>query len=54
MPAGMVRTDARGEALIPITKTGLMTIRLTHMTRPKKAEYECESFWTTLTFQLPD
>jgi hypothetical protein len=31
----------------------LMTIRLTHMTRPKTAEYEWESFWTTLTFRVP-
>lgn len=53
MPIGYVRTDARGEALIPIGQTGLMTIRLTHMTRPKTAEYEWESFWTTLTFRVP-
>ena len=52
-PAGYVRTDAKGEALIPIAQTGLMTIRLTHMTRPKMPEYEWESFWTTLTFRLP-
>jgi hypothetical protein len=50
---GTVRTDARGEALIPIARTGLMTIRLTHMTRPKAADYEWESFWTTLTFRVP-
>jgi uncharacterized GH25 family protein len=52
-PIGYVRTDSRGEALIPIEKSGLMTIRLTHMTRPKTAEYEWESFWTTLTFRVP-
>lgn len=50
---GTVRTNAQGEALIPIVKTGLLTIRLTHMTRPKVAEYEWESFWTTLTWTLP-
>jgi uncharacterized GH25 family protein len=50
---GTVRTDAKGEALIPIAASGLMTIRLTHMTRPKTAEYEWESFWTTLTFRVP-
>lgn len=54
MPTGTVRTDSEGMALIPISKTGLMTIRLTHMTRPKTKEYEWESFWTTLTFDLPD
>jgi uncharacterized GH25 family protein len=52
-PRGAVRTDAKGEALIPITESGLMTIRLTHMTRPKTADYEWESFWTTLTFRVP-
>lgn len=53
-PRGTVRTDAKGEALIPIAKTGLMTIRLTHMIRPKTADYEWESFWTTLTWNVPD
>jgi hypothetical protein len=52
-PAGTVRTNGRGEALIPIARTGLMTIRLTYMTRPKAAEYEWESFWTTLTWVVP-
>jgi uncharacterized GH25 family protein len=53
-PRGTVRTDAKGEALVPIAKAGLMTIRLTHMTRPKEKEYEWESFWTSLTFRIPD
>ncbi len=52
-PIGYVRTDAKGEAFIPIAQTGLMTIRLTHMTRPKMPDYEWESFWTTLTFRVP-
>ena len=52
-PSGYVRSDAKGEALIPIAQTGLMTIRLTHMTRPKTPDYEWESFWTTLTFRIP-
>jgi uncharacterized GH25 family protein len=51
---GTVRTNAKGEALIPIAQKGLLTIRLTHMTRPKAAEYEWESFWTTLTVHLPE
>ncbi len=50
---GTVRTDAKGDAFIPIGVTGLMTIRLTHMTRPKMPDYEWESFWTTLTFRIP-
>jgi hypothetical protein len=52
LPRGMVRSDSAGEALIPITGAGLMSIRLTHMTRPRTADYEWESFWTTLTFRL--
>lgn len=53
-PAGTVRTDAKGDALVPVAKAGLMTVRLTHMTRPKAKEYEWESFWTTLTFHVPE
>ncbi len=53
-PAGTARTNGNGEALIPVAHTGLMTIRLTHMTRPKTAEYEWDSFWTTLTFRIPE
>jgi uncharacterized GH25 family protein len=50
---GYVRTDDKGEALVPVARPGLMTVRLTHMTRPKAAEYEWESFWSTLTFRVP-
>jgi uncharacterized GH25 family protein len=50
---GYVRTDDKGHALIPVVRAGLMTIRLTHMTRPKTKDYEWESFWTTLTFRVP-
>ena len=52
-PSGTVRTNAKGEAHVPIAQTGLMTVRLTHMTRPKTADYEWESFWTNLTFHVP-
>jgi hypothetical protein len=50
---GYVRTDGRGEALVPVARGGLMTLRLTHMTRPKTKDFEWESFWTTLTFRVP-
>lgn len=50
--SGTVRTDQAGEAMVPIQQTGLMTIRLTHMTRPQTSDYEWESFWTTLTFRI--
>jgi hypothetical protein len=53
-PRGTVRTDANGEALVPVARTGLMSIRLTHMTRPRADDYEWESSWTTLTFRIPD
>jgi hypothetical protein len=52
-PLGTVRTDVRGEALVPIAQLVLMTVRLTHMTRPKTQDYEWESFWSTLTFRIP-
>ncbi|MCP4813466.1 MAG: DUF4198 domain-containing protein [Planctomycetaceae bacterium] len=52
-PRGTIRTDTKGNALIPLAQSGLITIRLTHMTRPKKEDHEWESFWTTLTFKLP-
>ena len=54
MAAGTVRTDPKGEALVPVAKAGLMTVRLTHLTRPKADGAEWESFWTTLTFRVPD
>jgi uncharacterized GH25 family protein len=50
---GYVRTDGKGQAFIPVVRPGLVTIRLTHMTRPKAKDYEWESFWTTLTFRIP-
>ena len=53
-PDGTVRTAADGEAYVPIARAGLMTVRLTYMTRPKAADHEWESFWTTLTFRLPE
>lgn len=51
-PRGTVRTNPQGEARIPIDRAGLMTIRLTHMTRPKARDFEWESFWSTLTFRV--
>ncbi len=54
LAAGTVRTDPKGHALVPVAKTGLMTVRLTHLTRPQADGHEWESFWTTLTFRVPD
>jgi uncharacterized GH25 family protein len=53
-PAGTVRTDGDGKALIPLAKPGLITIRLTHITRPKAKNFEWESFWATLTWYHPE
>ncbi|HMP01302.1 MAG TPA: hypothetical protein PKC45_02260 [Gemmatales bacterium] len=49
---GTARTDAQGEAMIPLVRPGWMAIRLPHMTRPGAADHEWESFWTTLTFPV--
>ena len=49
---GTAVTDAAGEALVPIVGPGWMTIRLTHMTRPRTDAFEWESFWASLTFHV--
>ena len=51
--SGQTWSDEKGKALIPVAKTGLMNIRLIHMTRPQKEEYEWESFWAAFTFRIP-
>ncbi|MEO6596960.1 MAG: DUF4198 domain-containing protein [Planctomycetota bacterium] len=50
--AGCTWTDANGEALVPIAQPGWMTVRLVHMTRPKTAKHEYESFWASCSFQV--
>jgi uncharacterized GH25 family protein len=49
---GQTWTDRGGDALIPIARSGLMTLRLVHMTRPMTDDYEWESFWASYTFQV--
>lgn len=51
---GSAWTDEQGEALVPIEGSGWMTLRLTHMTRPKAEDYEWESFWASLSFAVPE
>ncbi|MGE3164649.1 MAG: DUF4198 domain-containing protein [Planctomycetota bacterium] len=51
---GQTWTDEAGVALVPVAKSGLFTLRLVHMTRPKTADYEWESFWASLTWYVPD
>lgn len=51
---GCVRTDAQGEALVPIAQAGWMTLRLVHMLRPKTAEFEWQSYWASCSFEVPE
>ncbi len=51
--SGQTLTGEDGRAIIPIAASGLMTVRLVHMTRPKTDEYEWESFWSSFTFCIP-
>jgi hypothetical protein len=51
--AGTTWSDANGEALVPIARAGWMTVRLVHMTHPGARDYEWESFWGSLSFEVP-
>ncbi len=51
---GQTWTDTDGSAKLPISQTGLMTVRLVHMTQPKTESYEWESFWSSFTFHIPE
>ncbi|MBL8901275.1 MAG: DUF4198 domain-containing protein [Planctomycetes bacterium] len=50
--SGQCWTDAEGRALVPIAKSGLMTLRLIHMERPQAADHEWDSLWSSLTFRV--
>lgn len=49
---GQSWTDAEGRVLVPISATGVMTVRLVHMTRPQTDAFEWESFWASYTFRV--
>jgi len=51
--AGSLKTDPDGRASIPLVKAGPYVIRLTHMEWVKLQTHEWESFWTSLTFEVP-
>ena len=51
--AGTVRTDIKGKTSVPLQRTGLYVIRLTHMEWVKKPTHEWESYWASLTFEVP-
>jgi hypothetical protein len=50
--AGETWTGADGTAWVPIARPGLILLRLIHMTRPRAADHEWESFWSSLTFRI--
>jgi len=51
--AGSIKTDAGGKASIPLAQAGPYVIRLTHMEWVKLQTHEWESYWTSLTFEVP-
>jgi len=52
--SGQTWTDVQGKTLVPIAKSGPTTLRLIHMTRPRTADYEWESFWSSFTFHVAE
>jgi uncharacterized GH25 family protein len=51
--AGSIKTDTDGKASIPLIQAGPYVVRLTHMEWVKLPTHEWESFWTSLTFEVP-
>ncbi|MFQ6082868.1 MAG: DUF4198 domain-containing protein [Candidatus Aminicenantia bacterium] len=51
--AGSTRTNVRGQANIPLERSGPYVIRMTHMEWVKKQTHEWESYWASLTFEVP-
>jgi hypothetical protein len=47
-------TDAKGEAVIPIDSRGLWKLHTIAMERRDGKEADWESFWASLTFELPN
>lgn len=49
------RTDAEGIARLAIANSGRWYVRTIHMTeRPEEPEFDWESYWATLTFEVAD
>jgi len=51
--AGSTKTNEKGLASIPLIKAGPYVIRLTYMEWVKEPTHEWESYWTSLTFEVP-
>lgn len=48
------RTDARGRAVFPLAQAGRWVVKAVHMAEaPPEAEVDWESWWASLTFQVP-
>jgi uncharacterized GH25 family protein len=50
--AGSTKTDKRGNAMVPLQKSGPYVIRMTYMEWAKKLTHEWESYWASLTFEV--
>jgi uncharacterized GH25 family protein len=50
--AGATKTDQKGNAVVPLTRSGAYVIRLTHMEWVKKKTHQWESYWASLTFNV--
>lgn len=50
----IVRTDANGQASVPIERTGEWLVALVHMEPSAEPAAEWRSYWSSLTFALPE
>jgi uncharacterized GH25 family protein len=50
--AGSTITDASGDAMVPLQKSGPYVIRMTYMEWVKMLTHEWESYWASLTFEV--
>lgn len=50
----IVRTDANGQASVPVERTGEWLVALVHMEPSTEPEADWRSYWSSLTFELPD
>ena len=49
-----LRTDAAGKATFPISRAGDWMFRLVHMEPSAEPDVDWRSYWTSLTFSLPE
>jgi uncharacterized GH25 family protein len=46
-------TDSAGNVTVPLPRAGLWSLRIIHMRRAQQPGADWESYWATLTFNLP-